>query len=118
MLPPRTARRAAALAAAAIGLLAPATADASLQSMLASKMRPAGGYSGAYVYNATDGRTVFRWKERRARMLASNTKLFTTAAALARYGPEGTLGTEVLGTGSLDENGAWQGNLHLRGGGD
>ena len=33
------------------------------------------------------------------RILASNTKLFTTAAALARFGTEGTLGTEVLGAG-------------------
>ena len=32
-------------------------------------------------------------------ILASNTKLFTTSAALARYGTEGTLGTEVLGRG-------------------
>ena len=34
----------------------------------------------------------------RARILASNTKLFTTSAALARFGTEGTLGTEVRGT--------------------
>jgi D-alanyl-D-alanine carboxypeptidase/D-alanyl-D-alanine-endopeptidase (penicillin-binding protein 4) len=81
-------------------------------------MRPAGSYSGAYVYNATDGKTVFRWRERRARILASNTKLFTTAAALARYGAEGTLGTEVLGTGSLSVDGVYSGNLYLRGGGD
>ena len=39
------------------------------------------------------------------RILASNTKLFTTAAALARFGTEGTLGTEVLGDGELDDEG-------------
>src|SRR3954447_2972053 len=117
MLPPGTARLAAALIAAAL-LLAPAVADASLRGRLAGRMRPAGSHSGAYVYNATQGKAVFRWRERRARVLASNTKLFTTAAALTRYGPEGTLGTEVLGNGVLGADGAYDGSLYLRGGGD
>ena len=70
------------------------------------------------MVNLTDGETVFRWREHRARILASNTKLFTTAAALARFGTEGTLGTEVRGAGALDEDGVWRGDLYLRGGGD
>jgi D-alanyl-D-alanine carboxypeptidase/D-alanyl-D-alanine-endopeptidase (penicillin-binding protein 4) len=115
---PRTARSAAALAAA-IALLAPAAADAaSLRSKLVSRMRSAGSFSGAYVYNATDGRAVFRWNDKRRRILASNTKLFTTATALTRYGQDGTLGTEVLGSGSQDADGVWHGDLYLRGGGD
>src|SRR5436190_3564935 len=115
---PRTARRAAPLLAA-LALLAPGGADAaSLHQKLARDMRPAGRYSGAYVYNLTLGRTAFHWNERRSRILASNTKLFTTSAALARYGRSGTLGTEVLSTGSLDTDGVWHGNLYLRGGGD
>src|SRR3954451_3413821 len=118
MLPPGTAPLAAALIAAAALLLAPAVADASLRGRLAGRMRPAGSHSGAYVYNATQGKAVFRWRERRARVLASNTKLFTTAAALTRYGPEGTLGTEVLGNGVLGADGAYDGSLYLRGGGD
>jgi D-alanyl-D-alanine carboxypeptidase/D-alanyl-D-alanine-endopeptidase (penicillin-binding protein 4) len=61
---------------------------------------------------------VFRWRQRTPRILASNTKLFTTAAALARYGVEGTLGTEVLGTGELDTEGVFHGSIYLRGGGD
>src|SRR5512132_3896033 len=115
---PRTARGVAALVAA-LALLAPAAADAaSLRSRLASKMRHAGSFSGAYVYNATDGRAVFHWNEKRARILASNTKLFTTSAALVHYGPDGTLGTEVLGSGSVDLAGVWHGSLYLKGGGD
>ena len=31
---------------------------------------------------------------------------------------EGTLGTEVLGAGELEEDGVWRGDLYLRGGGD
>ncbi len=81
-------------------------------------MRAAGAHSSAYVVNLTQGQTVFRWRETRQRILASNTKLFTTAAALARFGTEGRLGTEVLGAGQLEEDGVWRGDLYLRGGGD
>ena len=61
---------------------------------------------------------VFAWQAGTPRILASNTKLFTSSAALARFGTDGTLGTEVLGDGQLDESGVWRGNLYLRGGGD
>ena len=85
---------------------------------MAKLMRSAGSYSGAYVVNATDGTTVLRYRHSTARILASNTKLFTTGAALARFGTEGTLGTEVRGKGTLDEEGVYHGSLFLRGGGD
>ena len=81
-------------------------------------MASAGPASGALVVNTSDDRVVFRWAPAKARILASNTKLFTTATALARFGTEGTLGTEVLGAGELSENGVWRGDLYLRGGGD
>jgi serine-type D-Ala-D-Ala carboxypeptidase/endopeptidase (penicillin-binding protein 4) len=87
---------------------------------LTGQMRYAGAYSSAYVANVSGDvpRTVFRWREHTPRILASNTKLFTTTAALARFGSEGTLGTEVLGTGDLDVQGVYHGSLYLRGGGD
>jgi serine-type D-Ala-D-Ala carboxypeptidase/endopeptidase (penicillin-binding protein 4) len=101
-------------------LAAPATAaaDAALVRKLSRQMRFSGAHSSAYVVNASRGETVFGWKQKTPRILASNTKLFTTAAALARYGSEGTLGTEVLGDGELEGDGVWQGDLYLRGGGD
>ncbi len=112
-------RRIALIALAALAA-APATAAAqdALVKNLTRNMRAAGAHSGAYVVNLTDGQTVFRWREKRSRILASNTKLFTTAAALARFGTEGTLGTEVHGVGELDEQGVYRGDLYLRGGGD
>ena len=61
---------------------------------------------------------MFRWRQHTPRILASNTKLFTTTAALDRFGTEGTLGTEVLGSGELDTEGVFRGSLYLRGGGD
>ena len=107
----------AALACAAAPAAAVAAPDPALVAKLARSMRAAGAYSGAHVVNLTDGETVFRWRQSRARILASNTKLFTTAAALAQFGTEGTLGTEVLGRGRA-EGGVWRGDLYLRGGGD
>ena len=53
----------------------------------------------------TGAEPVFPWREHTPRILASNTKLFTTTAALARFGADGTLGTEVLGDGELDDEG-------------
>jgi D-alanyl-D-alanine carboxypeptidase/D-alanyl-D-alanine-endopeptidase (penicillin-binding protein 4) len=100
-------------------LLAPAgAAQASLTGSLTRYMRLAGSASGAYVTNLTDGTKVFAWRAGTPRILASNTKLFTTSAALARFGFDGTLGTEVRGVGELEDGGVWRGNLYLRGGGD
>jgi serine-type D-Ala-D-Ala carboxypeptidase/endopeptidase (penicillin-binding protein 4) len=105
------------LALAAVLLPAAAAAQDTLTPRLARYMRAVGSHSGAYVLNITDGAPVFRWRQGTPRILASNAKLFTTAAALARFGTEGTLGTEVLGAGRL-EDGVWRGDLYLRGGGD
>ena len=95
-----------------------ARAERALRARLAGHMAAAGRFSGALVVNTTEGRVVFRSRARQARILASNTKLFTTAAGLARFGVDGTLGTEVLGKGAPSEDGVWRGNLYLRGGGD
>ena len=79
---------AAALAALAIGLSAtPAAAsERGLGASLGSAMGAAGSWSGAYVVNADSGRAIFRWSHTTPRILASNTKLFTTAAAIRRSG--------------------------------
>jgi D-alanyl-D-alanine carboxypeptidase/D-alanyl-D-alanine-endopeptidase (penicillin-binding protein 4) len=116
--------RRTALVLTALFALAPATAAAqdepTLVKRLARYMRAAGPYAGAYVVDLSGDkpRAVFRWRQRTPRILASNTKLFTTSAALSRFGSEGTLGTEVLGTGKLDSEGVFRGSLYLRGGGD
>jgi D-alanyl-D-alanine carboxypeptidase/D-alanyl-D-alanine-endopeptidase (penicillin-binding protein 4) len=111
--------RRAVLTLLAVALLLPAgVAEADLKSSLTRYMRLAGSSSGAYVVNLSNGARVFSWKASTPRILASNTKLFTSSAALARFGTDGTLGTEVLGDGELDDNGVWRGNLYLRGGGD
>jgi D-alanyl-D-alanine carboxypeptidase/D-alanyl-D-alanine-endopeptidase (penicillin-binding protein 4) len=104
---------------AALAVLVPVeAAQAGLKSSLTRSMRLAGSHSGAYVVNLTTGKRAFAWRAGTPRILASNTKLFTSSAALARFGTEGTLGTEVRGEGELEEGGVWRGDLYLRGGGD
>ena len=113
-----------ALLGIALLMLLPASAAAQneplLVKRLTTQMRMAGAYASAYVaqVDAEQPRPVFGWRKHTARILASNTKLFTTSAALARYGSEGTLGTEVLGTGELDAESVYRGSLYLQGGGD
>jgi len=117
-----------ALAAASIGVPATAgaqttpganvRAESAMRSVLARQMRAAGPFSGAYVVNASENRGVFRLRSDRGRILASNTKLFTTAAALARFGPDGRLATTVRGDGNLESDGTWRGSLYLVGSGD
>jgi serine-type D-Ala-D-Ala carboxypeptidase/endopeptidase (penicillin-binding protein 4) len=111
--------RRAVLTLVAVALLVPAQATAAgLTTSLTRYMRLAGSHSGAYVVNLSTGQKVFAWRSGTQRILASNTKLFTSSAALARFGTDGTLGTEVLGDGQLDQDGVWRGDLYLRGGGD
>jgi serine-type D-Ala-D-Ala carboxypeptidase/endopeptidase (penicillin-binding protein 4) len=110
--------RRAAIAALALALLAPPAAQASLRSRLAHVMARAGAYSGAYVMDADTNRTLFAWRASRSRVLASNTKLFTSAAFLAKTGVDSSLATVLAGSGVLRSDGTWDGNLYLRGGGD
>ena len=89
-----------------------------LQAKLAREMRHAGGFSGAYVRDLDSERTLFAAKADAPRAPASVEKLYTTASALMRFGPDATLPTTVAGRGFLDPDGVWRGDLYLRGGGD
>src|SRR4051794_7732603 len=111
-------RRLALFLVLAAALVFPAGAAASLSSSLKRQMRGAGPYSGALVVDAATGKTLFAWKSGVPRVLASNTKLFTAAAALARFGVAGTFTTQVLADSPMNADGVIPGDLWLRGGGD
>ncbi len=69
-----------------------------LRSRLEQEMDRAGGGSGAWVYDLSAGRgggVLYSDSGTRSRILASNSKLFTTAAFLDRFGADGTLATRV-----------------------
>src|SRR3954451_1365240 len=111
--------RALIAALAVLALLAPAAdAKTALQRKLGSLMAGAGRSSGAYVLDADTGKRLFSLRSTTRRTLASNTKLFTSAAVLGKLGPNRMLATTVVGTGGLASGGTWAGNLFLRGGGD
>ena len=90
-----------------------------LQRKLASLARRAPGSSGFYVDPVGgQGAPLFARKEGKARKLASNTKLFTTATALKRLGGgSARLETTVLQKGNV-ERGVLRGSLYLVGDGD
>jgi D-alanyl-D-alanine carboxypeptidase/D-alanyl-D-alanine-endopeptidase (penicillin-binding protein 4) len=97
---------------------ASAISTPTLQAKLTREMRHAGGFSGAFVRDLDGQRTLFEAKADAPRAPASVEKLFTTASALMRFGPDATLPTAVAGRGFLDPDGVWRGDLYLRGGGD
>jgi D-alanyl-D-alanine carboxypeptidase/D-alanyl-D-alanine-endopeptidase (penicillin-binding protein 4) len=74
------------------------------------------GKSGAMVLDPATKQVLFARKPRRPRILASNSKLFVTSTALARFEPEGRLYTQAWSTDDVSD-GISQG-LYLRGAGD
>jgi serine-type D-Ala-D-Ala carboxypeptidase/endopeptidase (penicillin-binding protein 4) len=102
-----------ALAGGAQAISAP-----TLETKLTHEMRRASAFSGIYVRDLDADRTLFESKADVARVPASVEKLYTTSAALIRFGAEATLKTTVAGSGFMDPDGVWRGNLYLRGGGD
>jgi serine-type D-Ala-D-Ala carboxypeptidase/endopeptidase (penicillin-binding protein 4) len=97
---------------------ASAISTPTLKAKLGREMRHAGVFSGAFVRDLDGQRTLFSSKPDAPRAPASVEKLYTTAAALMRFGPDATLSTSVAGGGFLDPDGVWRGDLYLRGGGD
>ena len=83
-----------------------------------SGLRAAGGRDGAEVVDMTTGQTLFSWAPAVPRLPASVEKVYTTSAALLRFGPGTRLTTRVLGVGTFDLGGGFHGTLYLKGGGD
>jgi len=90
------------------------TAAVNLKVSAARKVAPA---LGVHVVRVADGAHVYGFRADQLRIAASNTKLFTSAAALDRLGPGYFFETQVLLRGEL-EAGALEGDLAIVGGGD
>lgn len=94
-----------------------ALSASSLSAGLAKALRSAGGRSGAWVLDAESGQLLFGSGAGRRLQLASNTKLFTTATALGRFGPDGEFETTVWAGDDVADGDVSKG-LFLRGEGD
>jgi D-alanyl-D-alanine carboxypeptidase/D-alanyl-D-alanine-endopeptidase (penicillin-binding protein 4) len=107
-----------ALLLAAVAPAAHAAGRAATVRALDRQMDRAGIGSGAYVVDLDTGAPLYARRPDVPRIPASVNKLYTTSAALVRYGEQGQLVTAVLGDAQPDENGVVTGNIYLRGGGD
>jgi D-alanyl-D-alanine carboxypeptidase/D-alanyl-D-alanine-endopeptidase (penicillin-binding protein 4) len=76
------------------------------------------GSWGVAVVSLESGDTLFTHNADRQLLPASTMKLFTSAVALERFGPDHRLVTEVLREGALGSDGIVRGSLVLRGTGD
>ena len=70
------------------------------------------------VVTALDGTPLYAMNEAQLFQPASNTKMFTTATALALMGPQATFETKVVTRGQFSAPGRLSGDLVLLGGGD
>jgi len=76
------------------------------------------GFWGIEVVSLDSGKILYAQNADKLFTPASNTKLFTTSAALALIGPDYTFRTTVETTGTLDKYGRISGDLVLVGRGD
>ena len=87
-----------------------------LGNMLDARVR--GGRWGVMVVSLTRGDTLFARNAGEMMQPASTMKLFSTAAALDRFGPEYIFSTDVLRDQAATPDGTLGGNVYLRGDGD
>ncbi len=108
-----------AAACAAVFLLSSAAqASQACDQMRAMLTRGGGSSSGLLVIESESGDVVCAKSPGQQRMLASNMKLYTTAAALSRLDPDSRIPTKVFSDGRVDSGGILHGSLYLQGGGD
>jgi len=87
-----------------------------LGSMINNRVH--GGNFGVMVVSLTRGDTLFSHNAGEMMQPASTMKLFSTAAALDRFGPEHRFSTDVLRDAEVGADGAVGGNIYLRADGD
>lgn len=121
--PQRRRRRSTRARAIRVEPVRPFTAPTSLtalnsdiRSMLYNRIR--GGQWGVLVVSLTRGDTLYKHNADQMLSPASTMKLFTTAVALERLGPDHRFSTDVLRTGEIGPDGTLRGSLILRGDGD
>jgi D-alanyl-D-alanine carboxypeptidase/D-alanyl-D-alanine-endopeptidase (penicillin-binding protein 4) len=109
------------LALLCVGPFATAASKPSLQEqidLILAQPEVSRGFWGIEIVSLPKGKVLYARNEHKLFTPASNTKLFTTATALALIGPDYRFRTTVESTGSLDKYGRLDGDLILVGRGD
>ena len=89
-----------------------------IQALLNGSPSANSAFWGIQAVDLSTGKTLYQLNANRFFVPASNTKLFTTAMALTRLGPDFTFQTRVLSQIEPDGAGLIAGDLRLVGGGD
>jgi D-alanyl-D-alanine carboxypeptidase/D-alanyl-D-alanine-endopeptidase (penicillin-binding protein 4) len=97
---------------------AAASLPAAIEHLLASSPAAKTAFWGIQIVDLASGKTLYELNADHFFVPASNTKLFTTAMALSRLGPEYSFETRVFAAASPDSGGRIVGPLRLIGGGD
>jgi D-alanyl-D-alanine carboxypeptidase/D-alanyl-D-alanine-endopeptidase (penicillin-binding protein 4) len=105
------------LAVCALALALAPAAFASTPAQVQKLASQLSGKSGAYVFDTTGGQFIAAKSGGARRIIASNAKLFTSSAALDKFGTGGRFSTGIWTSGTLDA-GILSGDIYLRGGGD
>lgn len=89
-----------------------------IDSIVAASPLAGHAFLGIHAVDPASGQTLYERNADRFFVPASNTKLFTSALALYRLGPEYRFTTRLLATHAIDSRGRLEGDLVLAGGGD
>lgn len=73
---------------------------------------------GIAIQSTQTGEFIYQHNENKGFLPASNMKLFTTAAALVKLGPDFSYETDIFLNGKMTTSGKFQGDLIIRGSGD
>ncbi|HEV2687377.1 MAG TPA: D-alanyl-D-alanine carboxypeptidase/D-alanyl-D-alanine-endopeptidase [Bryobacteraceae bacterium] len=99
-------------------MLAAADLKSQIDDLVSSTPALANGFVGMQVVSLTDGKVLYERNQDRLFVPASNMKLFTTALALVRLGPQYRFTTQIGADQPIDARGTLGGNLIFLGGGD
>jgi len=100
------------------GGLSAASLAENIERLIASSPAARTAFWGIRIVDLASGKTLYEANPDHFFVPASNTKLFTTAMALQRLGPDFTFRTRVVADGPPDAEGRIHGELRLVGGGD
>jgi D-alanyl-D-alanine carboxypeptidase/D-alanyl-D-alanine-endopeptidase (penicillin-binding protein 4) len=100
------------------GTLTASSLPESIQKILDASPAARTAFWGIQIVELSTGKTLYERNPDHYFVPASNTKLFTTALALTRLGPDFTFQTRVLTAATPDAAGRLHGDLRLYGGGD